>query len=99
MDPVDPKRRGRRLFGGRRRHEHPAEAEMNEHTATAEPEASTPGPAMSDSPGEASYAGPEREPSTVDTIAGSSGGTGDDLGTSDGSNEAADDPAVIPDPD
>jgi chromosome partitioning protein len=30
MDPVDPKRRGRRLFGGRRRHEHAAEDQMNE---------------------------------------------------------------------
>src|SRR5580765_3512557 len=34
MDPVDPKRRGRRLFGGRRRHEHAAEDQMNEPTTT-----------------------------------------------------------------
>jgi chromosome partitioning protein len=39
MDPVDPKRRGRGLFGGRRRHEHAAEAEMNEPTTTAVPDA------------------------------------------------------------
>src|SRR4051812_41837154 len=40
MDPVDPKRRGRRLFGGRRRHEHAAEAEMDEPTTTADPDSS-----------------------------------------------------------
>src|SRR3954452_20408828 len=43
MDPVDPKRRGRRLFGGRRRHELAAEAEMNESTTTTMPDAPAPG--------------------------------------------------------
>ena len=43
MDPVDPKRRGRRLFGGRRRHEHAAEAEMDEPTTTADPDTSASG--------------------------------------------------------
>src|SRR5689334_14067343 len=42
MDPVDPKRRGRRLFGGRRRHE-PAEDQMNEPTTTV-PDAPAPPP-------------------------------------------------------
>jgi chromosome partitioning protein len=39
MDPVDPKRRGRRLFGGRRRHELAAEAEMNESPTSTMPDA------------------------------------------------------------
>src|SRR6478736_2085036 len=42
MDPVDPKRRGRRLFGGRRRHEHAAEAEMDQTTTTTVPDAEAP---------------------------------------------------------
>src|SRR4051794_19234599 len=41
MDPVDPKRRGRRLFG-RRRHEHAAEDQMDEPTTTV-PDASASG--------------------------------------------------------
>jgi chromosome partitioning protein len=42
MDPVDPKRRGRRLFGGRRRHEHAAEAEMDQPTTTTAADAQAP---------------------------------------------------------
>jgi chromosome partitioning protein len=34
MDPVDPKRRGRRLFGGRRRHERASEEVMSDEVTT-----------------------------------------------------------------
>jgi chromosome partitioning protein len=60
MDPVDPKRRGRRLFGARRRHEHPAEADMNDQTATVDPQSSAAGePSASTRPGAEPDDGPK----------------------------------------
>src|SRR6478735_4508767 len=67
MDPVDPKRRGRRLFGGRRRHEHAAEAEMDEPTTTAVPDAPASGgpPNLAPTPGPDELAAPTAAVETV----------------------------------
>ncbi len=43
MDSVDPKRRSRKLFGARRKHETASEAEMEEHDSSeADPAEGTP---------------------------------------------------------
>jgi chromosome partitioning protein len=67
MDPVDPKRRGIRLFGGRRRHEHAAEDQMNESTTTLpEPVVSGGGPDREEGPGSEAPGGTE-EPSVSES--------------------------------
>ncbi len=40
MDPADPKRRSRRLFGARRKHENASEEAMNEHERSTPPQPS-----------------------------------------------------------
>src|SRR5262245_335276 len=89
MDPVDPKRRGRRLFGGRRRHEHPPEAEMDEPTTTAVSDAPAPGaPSSTSQPaGDVRIEGAGTGSVGVDTVS-------DD----EASDEAPEDDPVIVDP-
>jgi chromosome partitioning protein len=88
MDPVDPKRRGRRLFGGRRRHEHAAEAEMDEPTTTAPPDAPAPGgpPELAPTLGRADLA----RPAAVETVA-------EPMTPTSPADEADDDPVVVED--
>jgi chromosome partitioning protein len=82
MDPVDPKRRGRRLFGGRRRHEHAAEAEMNEPTTTTVPDApasGTPPASGGDEAAAPSDGAPSPRSAPVDTLQESERPAPDDL--------------------
>jgi chromosome partitioning protein len=74
MDPVDPKRRGRRLFG-RRRQEFAAEDQMTESTSPG-PGASTPGSALETAPDPPSDRPAEPEGATVSEPANASDTTG-----------------------
>src|SRR6266571_61329 len=95
MDPVDPKRRGRRLFGGRRRHEHAAEAEMDQSTITTAPDApASDGPSDIDTEATAAPAA-ETEPA-VATIPDSSEARHADPGVD--SSEATVVPELPPEP-
>src|SRR6478736_5257585 len=89
MDPVDPKRCGRRLFGGRRRHEHAAEADMDEPTTTAVPDAPASGgpPNLAPTLGRDDLAAPS---TTVETVT-------EPVQAVEPEAESADDPVVVDD--
>ena len=100
MDPVDPKRRGRRLFG-RRRHEHAAEDQMDEPTTSVpDVNASRTDPEATPEAGAEPVAlDPAAATPAIGTLEATSIGASGSAPTTDEVDPASDEPVVLDDDD
>lgn len=101
MDPADPKRRSRRLFGARRKHENSSEEAMNEHERSTPPQPPAGESQDSSETTPARVFGGSVDP-TATEASGSSGSSGSETvtpqgDTSSGAGEAASSESVASD--